>query len=203
MDGHRDEAAIAARTWPEPVPAITPDMRLPGIHHITVIGSDIERTTEFYVERLGLNLVKRTMNFDDPTSPHYYYGLGLGEPGSLITYFERSPQRHSPVLPGAGQTHHFAFHVAGEDEQNEWRERLLSAGLAATEVRDYKYFKSFHFEDPFGHILEITSSAPGFTVDESADQLGSRLMLPDWMEKDREWIETQLVPIRTPLEAAV
>ena len=201
MDGHRDEAAIAARTWPEPVPGITPDMRLPGIHHITVIGSDIERTTEFYVERLGLPLVKRTMNFDDPTSPHYYYGLHPGRPGTLITYFERSPAVQSPVRPGAGQTHHFAFSVDGEAELRDWRERLLSAGLEVSEVRDEFYHQSIRLMDPFGHLVEIATTGPGYTIDEPAADLGSRLKLPPWLEAERQRIEGSLAPVHLRLEA--
>ncbi len=195
MDGHRDEAAIAARTWSEPVHEISPDMRLSGLHHITVIGSDIERTTEFYTGILGLQLVKRTSNFDDPTSPHYYYALRLGEPGTIITYFERDPARQAPVKPGAGQTHHFSFDVAGDEELNAWREQLLSAGLAVTQVRDLKYYKTIQFHDPFGHLLEIATHTPGFTVDETPVDLGKKLQLPDWLERDREKIEASLAPI--------
>jgi glyoxalase family protein len=201
MDGHRDEAAIAARTWPEPVQEIGPDMRLSGLHHITVIGSDIERTTDFYTGILGLQLVKRTSNFDDPTSPHYYYALRFGEPGTIITYFERDPAKQGPVKPGAGQTHHFSFNVAGEDEQNAWRERLLTAGLAVSQAHDFKYYRSIQFHDPFGHLVEIATHTPGFSVDEPAADLGKRLQLPDWLERDRNKIEANLAPIQTRVEA--
>jgi glyoxalase family protein len=202
MDGHRDEAAIKALTWPEPVPGISTDMRLPGIHHITVIGSDIQRTTDFYASLLDLPLVKRTANFDDPKSPHYYYALRLGEPGTIITYFERDPIRQGPVKPGAGQTHHFAFNVASQDELHNWRERLLSAGQSVSGINDYKYYQGIRFKDPFGHILEIATNSPGFSVDESPADLGLHLMLPDQLERERAQIESELSPLNIPLRVS-
>lgn len=200
MDGHRDEAAIARTTWPEPVKEIGPDMRLSGLHHITVIGSDINRTTDFYTGLLNLDLVKRTSNFDDPKSPHYYYALRLGEPGTIITYFERNASTDFKVRPGAGQTHLFAMAVRGEKELNAWREQLLSAGMQVSQPKEYKYFKSLQFNDPFGQLLEIATSEPGFTLDEPAGQLGLRLQLPEILEKDREQIIARLRPLSMPVE---
>ena len=76
MVNNRDEARIAAANWPEPVPAITPDMALRhGMHHITAIGTDIERTHAFLGGLLGLQRVKMTSNFDDPTSAHWYWAV--------------------------------------------------------------------------------------------------------------------------------
>ena len=62
------------------------------MHHITAIGSSIARTHAFFGELLGMRLLKRTTNFDDPNSAHWYWGVGDGAPGTLITYFERDPQ---------------------------------------------------------------------------------------------------------------
>ncbi|MDR3575314.1 MAG: VOC family protein [Anaerolineaceae bacterium] len=202
MDGHRDEAAIQELTWPDPVPAITADMRLTGIHHITAIGSDIQRTSEFYTRLLDLPLVKRTANFDDPKSPHYYYALRLGDPGSIITYFERDPVRQGPVQPGAGQTHHFALSVASPAELPAWRERLLSAGQIVSDVKDYKYYQAIQFKDPFGHTLEIASASPSFNIDEETAELGAHLMLPQHLEHERQYIEAQLLPLSVPLRVA-
>ena len=195
MDGHRDEAAIALRTWPETVSEISPDMRLSGLHHITAIGGKIEKTTDFYTGKLGLQLVKRTVNFDDPSSPHYYYALNFGEPGTIITYFDRSSSLERRVKPGAGQTDHFALNISTEDELGTWRERLLSAGIPVSETKDRKYYKSIQIHDPFGHLLEIATRAPGFSVDESPAGLGGSLELPDWLERERDEIESRLAPL--------
>jgi glyoxalase family protein len=63
-------------------------MQLAGLHHVTCVCSDAQRTLEFYRDGLGLTLVKKTVNFDDPHSYHLYFGEGLGSPGTLITFFE-------------------------------------------------------------------------------------------------------------------
>jgi len=196
LTGNRDKAKIDATTWPEPVPEILPSMRLDfGIHHITAIGQDIHRTHDFYHGMLGMRLVKQTNNFDDPESYHWYWGVGEGKPGSLITYFERKPEREKPVRMGAGQTHHFALAVADEETQLEWREKLLSSGLQVTPVMDRVYFKSIYLHDPDGHIVELATMGPGFAVDEPVESLGESLQLPPWLSEHRDRIEHSLNPI--------
>jgi glyoxalase family protein len=193
---NRDETRIAAETWPEPVEIIDPGMALThGMHHITAIGSDIQRTHAFFGELLGMRRVKMTSNFDDPTSAHWYWGVGDGKPGTLITYFERDPKVEPRVRLGAGQTHHFALAVADDETQLAWRERLLQTGLPVSPVMDRIYFKSIYTRDPDGHIVELATAGPGFTADEAPDKLGTRLMLPPWLEKNRLAIEQGLRPI--------
>jgi len=63
-------------------------MELAGLHHITCVCSDAQRTLDFYRDRLGFTLVKKTVNFDDPHSYHLYFGDEIGRPGTLITFFE-------------------------------------------------------------------------------------------------------------------
>jgi glyoxalase family protein len=193
---NRDEARIQAETWGEPVGEITEDMSLHrGMHHITAIGSDIELTHSFYGELLGMRRVKMTSNFDDPDSAHWYWGVGDGNPGTLITFFERDPQQEPHARLGAGQTHHFALAVLDDQAQLEWRERLLSAGLEVTEIMDRVYFKSIYFHDPDGHIVEIATLGPGFLQDEAPVELGRSLKLPPWLEEQREQIEGNLKPL--------
>ena len=196
---NRDEARIQAETWPEPVPEITADMALKhGMHHITAIATDIQRTHAFLGELLGLRRVKMTSNFDDPTSAHWYWGVGDGHPGTLITYFERKPEREQRVRMGAGQTHHYAFAVPDEESQLLWRERLIKAGLRVTPVLDRVYFKSIYTNDPDGHIVELATAAPGFAIDEPVNELGQHLMLPLWLEGSREEIERTLPAVTVP-----
>jgi glyoxalase family protein len=199
---NRDAAAIQALTWHEPVPEVTADMALmQGMHHITAISSNIERTHAFFGELLGMRLVKRTSNFDDPTSAHWYWGVGDGKPGTLITYFEWKrregfiPRR---VVPGAGQTHHFALAVPDEETQLEWREKLLQAGYRVSPVMDRQYFRSIYTNDPDGHIVELATLGPGFAVDEPVESLGQALMLPPQYEPHRDQIERILIPVGTP-----
>ena len=194
---NRDEARIQTETWPQPVPAITPGMALAhGMHHITAIASDIQRTDAFYRDLLGMRLVKQTSNFDDPKSKHWYWGVGDGKPGTLVTYFERDPQREPRVRMGAGQTHHFALSVPDEETQLVYREKLIRAGYRASPVMDRIYFKSVYANDPDGHIVELATAGPGFAIDEDVAHLGELLMLPPWLEQHRAEIEASLTPIR-------
>jgi glyoxalase family protein len=196
---NRDEARIRVLTWPEPVPGITPDMALSnGLHHITAIASDIKRTHAFFGERLGMRLVKMTNNFDDPNSAHWYWGVGDGKPGTLITYFERDPAKEPRARIGAGQTHHFALAVPDEATQFEWREKLIQAGFSVSEVLDRIYFKSIYTRDPDGHIVELATVGPGFVVDEDVKDLGTALKLPPWFEGQRKDIENGLRQITVP-----
>lgn len=193
---NRDEAAIAAHTWGQAVPYITPSMALDqAMHHISAISSDIQRTQAFYGDLLGMQRVKMTSNFDDPTSAHWYWGVDGGRPGTLITYFERDPLREARVRMGAGQTHHFALAVADEATQMQWREKLVQAGLRVSPVMDRVYFKSIYTNDPDGHIVELATLGPGFLVDEDEAGLGHRLCLPPWLEVNRAQIETMLTPL--------
>jgi glyoxalase family protein len=196
---NRDADRIRAITWPEPVPRITHDMALRhGMHHITAISANIELTHEFYSGVLGMRRVKMTSNFDDPTSAHWYWGVGDGQPGTVITYFGRDPQRERRMRMGAGQTHHFALAVPDDETQMQFREKLIDAGHRVTGPLDRVYFKSIYTNDPDGHIVELATAGPGFGVDEDWESLGTRLMLPTWLEKNRAQIESHIRPISAP-----
>ncbi len=200
MVNNRDEVRIKAEMWGEPVPHITPDMALMnGMHHITAIGSDIQRTAAFFEGILGMRRVKMTSNFDDPKSAHWYWGVGEGAPGTLVTYFERNPRATRRAEMGAGQTHHFALAVADEATQAVFREKLIAAGVPVSPVRDRVYFKSIYTNDPDGHIVELATVGPGFTIDEDGAHLGEKLMLPPWLENQRDQIESNLRPVTTPM----
>lgn len=201
MRDGRDEAAIAAESWPEPVQAPTPEMRLERLHHVTAIASDAARTEAFWTETLGLRLLKRTVNFDDPSSPHLYFGVGEGAPGTVVTYFAYPPPpagRMPYAQVGAGMTHHFALEVESDEAQRAWQERLNRAGVPTTPVLDRSYFKSIYFQDPDGHILEIATRGPGFAVDEAPGALGQALQLPPSLDGQRERIVAALTPLRVP-----
>lgn len=166
-----------------------------GMHHITAIGQDINRTSAFFSDLLGMRLVKRTSNFDDPGSAHWYWGVGDGAPGTLITYFERDPRRAGRVQMGAGQTHHYALAMPDEETQLAWREKLIAAGLRVSPVMDRVYFRSIYTSDPNGHIVELATVGPGFAADEAPEHLGEKLMLPPWLEQQRDQITGVLRPL--------
>ncbi len=197
LRGHRDEAAIAALTWPEPVPAVEPDMRLDGLHHISGITDDLERAVDWYPEALGLDLVKRTVNRDDGVTRHYFWAARDGEgvaSHSSWTLFGW-PESTYRARPGVGQVHHVAFRAESDEQQAEWRDHLLGLGVDVSPVRDRTYFRSIYFEAPDGLLLEIATDGPGFLVDEDADRLGTELRLPAWLEPRRSEIEPALSPL--------
>jgi glyoxalase family protein len=309
--------------------------RLNGIHHVTAMASDPEVNREFYSDVLGLRLVKKTVNYDDPGTYHLYYGNETGEPGTVLTFFpwpgarrgtpgvgqttavalsvpvgslgfwhdrlrkeilpveapkprfddevltfldpdglrlelvahhgadDRAPwlgagvadkhavrgvhsvtlrerrlaptaelltgrlgfrkpvavgQRHRfPVgsgAPGAmvdvlvdaagsrgqvaaGSVHHVAFRTETEIRQVNWRERLVADGHHVSPIMDRQYFHSIYFREPGGVLFEVATDGPGFTADEPLAELGSGLMLPEWLEPSRERIEAVLPPLST------
>ncbi len=196
--GHRDEAAIAALTHPEPVDAMTDAMTLTGIHHISGITTDLERANEFYSAALGLRLVKRTVNQDDGSMRHHFWahydGQNVAARSSLTLFEWLDDGKHA--RGGYGQTHHIAFRASSEDEQLAWRDHLISLGLDVTTVQDRKYFKSIYFRAPDGLLLEIATDSPGFTLDEDPADLGTDLQLPAWLEDRRDEIAARLTPLR-------
>jgi glyoxalase family protein len=310
-----------------------------GIHHVTAITGNPQRNIQFYVDNLGLRLVKLTVNQDDPTSYHLYYGDELGRPGTILTFFnwpnipeghrgtsevaatsflipedsisywtnrfknkqiqfrgpynrfeneqvitfndpdglelelvahkssteretkvwkegpiplehairgfysvtlsERGyeytasvltdelgfvpthkdgsrfryeiPSRESAAgkedingasivdvmcLPytqqaniGIGSVHHVAYRTPSDKQQQVLRQSIVKAGLNATPVIDRFYFHSVYFQEPGGILFEIAANPPGFTIDEKVEELGSRLVLPPWLEPDRKSLE--------------
>jgi glyoxalase family protein len=102
----------------------------------------------------------------------------------------RLPLEGAPAM--AGTTNHVAFATVNEQSQLEFRERLVDAGLTLTPVKDRRYFKSIYMIDRCGVRLEIATEGPGFTVDESPEQLGEALKLPPWLEHLRPVYEASL-----------
>jgi glyoxylase I family protein len=135
-------------------------MRLTGLHHVTAICRDLDRTTAFYRDVLGLALVNEGVNDDDPSTRHFWFGDAQGTPGTLVTFLEY-PQMEEGVV-GAGSVHHVAFTVESGDEQLAWRDYLRTREVECSEVMDRGAFRSLYVRDPDGHIVEIATRGPGF-----------------------------------------
>ncbi|MDW5597919.1 VOC family protein [Conexibacter stalactiti] len=138
-------------------------MKLTGLHHVTAICRDLDRTTAFYRDVLGLALVEEGVNDDDPNTRHFWFGDAAAAPGTLITFMEY-PQLPDGVV-GAGSLHHVAFVVESADEQLAWRDYLRERGVGCTDVFDRGAFRSIYVRDPDGHIVEIATRGPGFAAD--------------------------------------
>jgi glyoxalase family protein len=305
-----------------------------GLHHITAIAGDAQRNYDFYTKVLGLRMLKKTVNFDDPKTYHLYFGDGVGTPGSILTFFpwpgvkqgengagmatgigysvpegslefwkerfekfnvshkgiskkfgedflafqdpdglklelivpENKDVRiswetadvkakvavkgfHNVTLtlkdhkataeiltdvfgyklvgtennlfrfktnavenaaivdiledPQAGRgqnaggtNHHVAFRVKDEKTLMAFREKVMQKGLQITEKINRDYFFSLYFREPGGVLFEIATDNPGFATDETLEQLGSSLQLPDRYKGARAQIEKALPELK-------
>ena len=129
-------------------------MRLTGIHHVTLVAQDLERTTGFYRDVLGLTLVREGANDDDPGARHFWFGDAQGSPGTLVSFLEYPSM--DPGVVGRGSTHHLAFAVGSAAEQDAWRDWLASKDVPCSEAFARGGLRSLYLRDPDGHILEIT-----------------------------------------------
>jgi glyoxalase family protein len=97
---------------------------------------------------------------------------------------------------GAGSVHHIAWRTPTDAQQIEWQQRLRDSGMLVTPVRDRQYFHSIYFREPGGVLFEIATDEPGFAIDEHAEELGTHLKLPPWLEEQRGAIERALPPLK-------
>lgn len=130
-------------------------MKLEGIHHITAITGDAPGNVRFYVGTLGLRLVKKTVNQDDPTVYHLFYADEAGSPGSDLTFFEYPGAARG--LAGPGMVHRIAWRVASEEALKFWEGRLRTQGIDQSREGE-----SLVFSDPEGLDLELR-------IDESSE----------------------------------
>jgi catechol 2,3-dioxygenase-like lactoylglutathione lyase family enzyme len=135
-------------------------MRLRGLHHVTAICSDLDRTIAFYRDTLGLGIVNDGYSHDDPGARHVWFGVD----GGFVSFL------HYPQLPqgidGVGSVHHFALRVDTASELQAWRDYLRGRGCNCTDVFDRGAFRSIYVRDPDGHIVEIATRAAGFGAGE-------------------------------------
>jgi len=128
-------------------------MRLEGIHHITAITGNAQRNVDFYARVLGLRLVKKTVNQDDPTVYHLFYADEAGSPGADLTFFEYPGA--APGVAGAGMVHRIAWRVSSPEAIDFWERRLLRHGVSSERVEG-----GLRFADPEGlaHELGVSSA---------------------------------------------
>jgi glyoxalase family protein len=310
-----------------------------GLHHVTCIASDAQKNLDFYAGLLGMRLVKKSVNQDDPGTYHLFYADAEGRPGTDLTFFpwqhmqpgrrgiglstevqlavvpdsltywekrlqnysvklgnietrfgektlsfqdddglelalvettdprEFTPWEKSDVpadkqimglhgarmkqqalepsadfltniigfkyqghengwhrytvsgggsgkfidiqeLPnlgrgqwGTGSIHHLAWRVSDSEHEMQVRELIQKAGRRPTEQIDRFWFKSVYFTEPGGVVFELATDGPGFAVDEEADKLGEKLVLPPWLEPQRIQIEASLPNIQLKVES--
>jgi len=129
-------------------------MKLEGIHHITAITGDAPRNLDFYARVLGLRLVKKTVNQDDPTVYHLFYADEKGSPGADLTFFEYPGA--APGRAGDGMVHRILWRVGSPEAIDFWADRLATEGVDAAPVDG-----RLRFSDPEGLEHELLASDSG------------------------------------------
>jgi glyoxalase family protein len=128
-------------------------MELAGLHHVSAITANAVENLEFYTQILGLRLVKKTVNQDDVSAYHFFYGDETGSPGTEVTFFDWAGAR--PNRPGAGAISTIALSVPGDSAVRWWDERLRSNNVSVGEIRETLGTAVLDFHDPEGQSLCI------------------------------------------------
>jgi glyoxalase family protein len=163
---------------------ITETEAIRGMYHAILLVRDAGQTRDF-LEAFGYEVKKEE---GDMTL------LEAGKGGAGNTLIVKSAPHADMGINGLGTVHHVAHRVDNLEDSLKIQDYLKSQwGLKVTDVLDRKYFKSIYFRIPGGVLFEVATSGPGFTVDESIDDLGKALQLPDWQEPNRERIDANLL----------
>lgn len=126
-----------------------------GLHHITAIAGDAKRNYDFYTKVLGLRLVKKTVNFDDPGTYHFYYGDEVGTPGTILTFFPWEGIGAGRV--GAGMATDIGYAVP-QHSLDFWQDRLKAANISHSPIQEYFSEQQIAFADPDGLRINLIAS---------------------------------------------
>jgi glyoxalase family protein len=167
--------------WEEgPIPAAH---ALRGFHSVTLLLREVAPTAAVLVEHMGYEFVAHEGN-------RFRY-RGASNDRGLYVDIVQVPDAGRGAF-GAGSIHHIAFRTVDDEEQLEYLASLRAAGLQVTPVQDRQYFHSIYFREPGGVLFEVATDEPGFTSDETVEELGTSLKLPAWYEAQRPQIEARL-----------
>ena len=164
---------------------IPPEHAIKGFYSVEIWEDGYERTAALLTEGLDHKAISEKegrFRFAATDAPGNYIDI-VCAPDSL------------KGLAGSGTVHHLALATPGREAQEELRLRMAKRMLDPTPVMDRTYFTSIYFHEPGGVLFEIATEGPGFTVDESEEDLGQALKLPPWYEAQREALEKTLTPI--------
>jgi glyoxalase family protein len=188
-------SAPAGEDVPDGAPALWADwLAIGALHHVDLYATNRDAAIVYYRDLLGFELTGDAANRDDPALTDLLFTVdGAATTRLIVTIVERDAIERA--AHGPGQTHHIAFGALDDSVELAWQERIGGAGVHVSDVRDRSYFHSIYFNDPDGHLLEIATHNPGFTVDEPLESLGERLCLPPWHEERREQLKRRLAPL--------
>ncbi len=185
-----DQGAGESHPWSRsPVPA---EHQVRGLGPILLSVPDL-RATDVVLQRvLNMRPVREYPHPDDPKQAVHVYEMGAGGAHAELHV---GVQPDVPVAQlGAGGVHHVAFRTPDEDYES-WVDRLDTLGIPNSGEVDRFWFRSLYFREPNGILFEIASEGPGFGVDEDEDALGESVVLPPFLEPQREEIIERLQPL--------
>jgi glyoxalase family protein len=165
---------------------VDPPRQVRGLHAVRLAQRDLSPTARFLVEGLGFVASGEENGW-------HRFAVGGGGSGRVVDVQVRPDAQRGEW--GVGSVHHVAWRVPDGHAQRSVRDSVTSAGGRATEVIDRFWFQSVYFREPGGALFEVATDGPGFTVDEAAEALGERLILPPWLEPRRAEIERRLPPL--------
>jgi glyoxalase family protein len=179
---------IDARTgWTQgPVPR---EHAIRGFHSVTLLEEVLERTESVLVDTLGFRQVDEEEN-------RFRYEAGTETGGTVVDIISGPDSKRGFV--SVGTVHHIAYRASDDEHQKELRQEIIKADLDVTPVINRNYFHSIYFREHGGVLFEVATDQPGFAIDESPEQLGTRLALPLWLENSRREIEQSLPPVNLP-----
>ena len=184
--------ALDDRWKPWPDGPVDEEHAIRGFHSVTMTLAEMAATFNLLTTAMGFRVATqegKTTRFE----------TGQGGPHSVVDVIEapEGPEGEESI----GTVHHVAWRTPDPDAQVAWRDTLLTAGRNVTPVIDRWYFKSIYFREPGGVLFEIATDGPGFTVDESPEELGTGLSLPPWFQVRRDRLDEILPPIVVPTTA--
>lgn len=185
-----EDAVDTTRPWT--TPEIGADVAARGFHSIAMSVRDTEEQERFLTDGLGFTKV-------GVDGPYTRFAIGAGGAQRTIDLLHEPDLKQGSWTFGQGIVHHVAFAVPTEAEQAVVKDHLVGLGYTdVSDVKDRGYFHSVYCRSPGGILCEIATCDIGFAVDEPADHLGEKLLLPPWFESRRAEIVAPLEPIRVP-----
>ena len=172
-------------TRPPTTPKVPKEVAIRGFRGVTLCVRETKPTKEILI----------AMGYEEESQEGSYTRL-INPHSEFKTVVDLDEQPSLPVArQGVGATHHVAFRAQDYKEQRQLKQLVEDLGMHATHSINRFYFKSVYFREPNGVLFELATDGPGFAVDEPADQLGQKLVLPPWLEKHREEIQEALPPL--------
>lgn len=196
-EGHRLSLVDDGGKGTPPVPwerSLVPvEYQIRGLGPIVLSVPSVSQTELLLTRVLNMREVRAYSAPEQGLSHVHVFEMGPGGPEAEL-HVAVQPQARV-ARQGAGGVHHVAFRTPNDDEYHAWTERLSSAGVPHSGEIDRYWFRSLYFREPNGILFEIATDGPGFAVDEDPDALGEKVVLPPFLEPQRERIVRALKPI--------